>query len=338
MVSRTRIRLPMNKRDTSIDIVKAIGILLMILGHCVEIPHRARHFIFTFHMPLFFLISGFFYKKKTCKASLKSDVKTLLIPYMLTCCAIVLFFFLLGIGNNDFGQFKYYFWATFLGSGTKHSALYFSDLPDIGAIWFLPALLVCKNVYNLISSFNISIRLIFSSLIFVIATLIGRYLLFIPFSILSGLSAIVFYAIGDFYKKKPIIKPKHWLIGVACWGIAFFYSHLNLADPRVDLYFIDVIGATTATLCVYYLSRSIKKTSIAQVLSWIGCNSMYILCFHNIDFKIGLTHRLAYNNVSSIALSILVPLIFTFLFRLYRSRLSLIKLNINKNGQKEGKK
>lgn len=50
------------KRDDAIDIAKAIGILLMILGHCHGIPWILRNFIFSFHMPLFFIFSGFFYK------------------------------------------------------------------------------------------------------------------------------------------------------------------------------------------------------------------------------------------------------------------------------------
>lgn len=83
----------MNNRNIAIDIVKAIGILMMIIGHCGQIPYMPyRHFIFTFHMPLFFIISGFFYKKKDIAMSLKSDAKHLLLPYLLSCGMIVVFF------------------------------------------------------------------------------------------------------------------------------------------------------------------------------------------------------------------------------------------------------
>ena len=54
----------MNNRDTAFDITKAIGILLMILVHCSGLPHLLRNFIFSFHMPLFFIVSGYFYKPK----------------------------------------------------------------------------------------------------------------------------------------------------------------------------------------------------------------------------------------------------------------------------------
>ena len=45
-------------RDRSIDIAKGIGIILVVYGHLVNPIHRE---IFLFHMPLFFLLSGYFF-------------------------------------------------------------------------------------------------------------------------------------------------------------------------------------------------------------------------------------------------------------------------------------
>ena len=50
-------------RDPSFDILKGLGILLMIMGH-VGFGELFSKYIHAFHMPLFFLISGYFYK--TC--------------------------------------------------------------------------------------------------------------------------------------------------------------------------------------------------------------------------------------------------------------------------------
>lgn len=52
------------KRIDYIDIVKGITIILMIIGHVSNIPTILRTFIFSFHMPLFFIISGYTFKKK----------------------------------------------------------------------------------------------------------------------------------------------------------------------------------------------------------------------------------------------------------------------------------
>lgn len=48
-----------NKRLDYLDVAKGIGILLVILGHCqLGRIGRAHSLIYSFHMPLFFFISG----------------------------------------------------------------------------------------------------------------------------------------------------------------------------------------------------------------------------------------------------------------------------------------
>lgn len=48
----------MKERNVTIDIMKGIGIILMVVGHS-GCPSFLRNFIYTFHMPLFFMISGY---------------------------------------------------------------------------------------------------------------------------------------------------------------------------------------------------------------------------------------------------------------------------------------
>lgn len=308
----------MDKRDTAIDIAKAMGILLMILGHCGEIPYMPyRHFIFTFHMPLFFIISGYFFKKMPIKASLIKDIRHLIYPYFYTCCAIIALSLLFAFHSDDYKQVIYYIEATLIGSGGPHrSCLLLSHVPSIGAIWFFPALYICKNVYNCISGYSTEKRMIFSSLIFICATLIGRYLIFIPFSILSGLSAIIFYAIGDFFKTQFKMKKIYWFLGITCWIISFKYSHLYIVNPQIDLYFIDVIGATTASLICYLVSKKIEHLRYSShSLSWLGENTLYVLCFHLIDLNIGISTILT-NGSSLLTISsrLVFPIMATLIF------------------------
>lgn len=49
----------MKQRNRSIDIMKGIGILLVVIGHLVYGTSYPFRLIFSFHMPLFFLISGY---------------------------------------------------------------------------------------------------------------------------------------------------------------------------------------------------------------------------------------------------------------------------------------
>lgn len=123
----------------------------------------------------------------------------------------------------------------------------------------------------------------------------------------STISSIIFYSIGDYFKKQSFhIKPIHF--------ISFKYSHLYLVQPKIDLYFIDVIGATTATIFVYFLSKKLDQIHhISKYISWIGKNSMYILCFHLIDLTFGISSLATYagTKIITILLRIIIPLLAT---------------------------
>ena len=73
------------KRMLSWDIVKGITILIMIVGHVASIPQQLRNFIFSFHMPVFFVANAYFIKNYQIGYNLKRSSKSLLLPYILVC-------------------------------------------------------------------------------------------------------------------------------------------------------------------------------------------------------------------------------------------------------------
>ena len=73
----------MGKRIEWIDIAKGMTILLVIVGHTVTNGTVVRDAIFSFHMPLFFILAGYTFREKDWKALLCASVKRLLIPYFL---------------------------------------------------------------------------------------------------------------------------------------------------------------------------------------------------------------------------------------------------------------
>jgi fucose 4-O-acetylase-like acetyltransferase len=78
------------ERNDTIDIMKGIGIISVVLGHCGLLPPKIIHFIYSFHMPLFFIIAGYFYKERGVVASLQKDAKRLLFPYVVFATIFVL--------------------------------------------------------------------------------------------------------------------------------------------------------------------------------------------------------------------------------------------------------
>lgn len=75
-----------NLRNSSIDALKGIMIILVVLGHITYIGELKNHFehlrdyIYFFHMPIFLMITGYFIN---IKLSIKKITNNLLIPYIL---------------------------------------------------------------------------------------------------------------------------------------------------------------------------------------------------------------------------------------------------------------
>lgn len=65
-----------NKNENRIDwvdISKGLGIILVIIGHCVYLGGLIHNWIFSFHMPLFFILSGIFIRKIKLNSFIKND-------------------------------------------------------------------------------------------------------------------------------------------------------------------------------------------------------------------------------------------------------------------------
>ena len=79
----------LKKRDKSIDCMKGIGIILVILGHINFANYEIKPWIYSFHMPLFFFATGLTFKSDPIKNidDLKKYIlkkgKCLIIPYIL---------------------------------------------------------------------------------------------------------------------------------------------------------------------------------------------------------------------------------------------------------------
>lgn len=262
-------------------------------------------------MPLFFILAGYFFRPKDTSDSLSKDFKRLIIPYLFTCSLILLYQLALFIHNHDKTPLLRSLAASFWGNGSNnHSSLYFADIPSIGAIWFLLALFWCKNIYNIIPKNNkylYGIVLILS----ITATIIDRYVANLPFALLPGISALVFFAAGN-YAKQNNISWKWLLLGIPVWIYCITFSGMSIVRCYYNCYPLDVISGITGTYIIYCIS---KKTSLcdsifSNSLIWLGRNSLAILCYH----QIVVTTRLfsLSNKETNMLLFFALPIILTF--------------------------
>uniref|UniRef100_A0A7C3NH83 Acyltransferase 3 domain-containing protein n=1 Tax=candidate division WOR-3 bacterium TaxID=2052148 RepID=A0A7C3NH83_UNCW3 len=88
----------MDKREYWLDIAKSIGIFLVVLGH-TSINENLKIFIYSFHIPLFFLISGFLFKTNdNFKNFFIKQFKRFIIPYYIF--SIITYIFWVTVGGR----------------------------------------------------------------------------------------------------------------------------------------------------------------------------------------------------------------------------------------------
>lgn len=76
------------ERIEYIDFFRGVGITLMVMGHMAfgglqGFGDLVEKYIHSFHMPMFFIISGYFYQKKANWISfVKGKMRTIMLPYI----------------------------------------------------------------------------------------------------------------------------------------------------------------------------------------------------------------------------------------------------------------
>ena len=275
----TNHKLVPSQRDPKIDSAKAIGIVLMVLGHC-GIPWTLRDFIFSFHMPLFFIFSGYFYNERETSVVLKKGYTQLIRPYLITAFASIIL--CLVAQNYKIALQKVV--GMIYGAGSGYVLGY--KLPVIGPIWFLLALFWCKVIYNILykaTKYTFLITFVISTISFIF----GKYVMALPFGLLYGLCSLVFYSMGHYWKKK-ITKPigiPCLVIGIIIWILCIWKGHLEIATYDCSLYPLSMIAAFVGTYVTYLLSSKIPKC-LTPIMNWLGNHTLLILCYHTLYFYI----------------------------------------------------
>lgn len=185
-----------SSRDTSMDIVKGLTMFLVILGH------MGFSWVATFHMALFFVISGYFLsEKQDINPFILKKARQLLIPYLagclLTIIGSVFINVLLGQYSEIVPDIKMWFIASLYGKGSKRDFL-IPGIHKIGALWFILAVFYASVIarYFLSSKYAFIITAIIAYI-----GLSTRNVLFLPFSLQNGMVASFFSGIGIYHKK-----------------------------------------------------------------------------------------------------------------------------------------
>ena len=127
----------MQKRINWIDWTKSVCMFLVVLGHChiQESQQVVTQIIYSFHIPLFFFLTGLLCPKRISFSSIKKDLKFLILPYFIYGVLTMLV--------NSCISRNY----TFCWYSEEFQKLCLGYNASVGAIWFLPALFICKQLF-----------------------------------------------------------------------------------------------------------------------------------------------------------------------------------------------
>lgn len=281
------------KRIEYVDVAKGIAILSVVVGHtfsAYDPGSLLNKFIYSFHMPLFFILSGFFYKPQEFKTAFGKKVKSLLVPYLIintVRCLIALY-------QSGFQKMLtgYLFPALYGNGSTPKIALSLFDVKIVGMTWFLIAMFMCQVMYLSLEEFSKKYGTPMWILVLITA-LAGMGLndkVWLPFSIQPAMGALIFYHVGRLMREKKVLEepvtamPVGILVmGAVIWVVAIFHASLGM---HANSYHgaASILGAIAATYFITQFSKGLYRIPVlGGFLNWCGRNSIYIYCFHAID-------------------------------------------------------
>src|SRR5512139_414041 len=72
------------QRDLSVDAARGIGVILVVFGHTFQV-YSVTSYVYAFHMPLFFLLSGYTFNIQNYRQALgrflRRNLLRLMVPY-----------------------------------------------------------------------------------------------------------------------------------------------------------------------------------------------------------------------------------------------------------------
>ena len=341
------------KRNTIIDVMKGIGMLLVIIGHCVYFGGFIHNWIFSFHMPLFFILSGLFFRESSLPILLKKKTKSLLFPYVIFFIIGLLITLLIPAWRNKL-SFSGIAIDIYLGN---------PGIVNVSSVWFLVCLFVSMLLLHMvlqIKKLNKKLSYIILGVVVIFGFICGKLQNIVllnlpcqrlPLDIDTACVALLFIWAGYKFKDK-IFKSVNQLEGknlkqlrILLLGVGIIQILIVINNGRVNLY------GMTYNNCILYIMEAIVGFSFICVFSviishfelirnwlmWWGQNTIKILGvqaiairiyismvhkFLGMDFQLYLLPPLyaAIDCVFSIAFSGIVVMLFNYSVQIIKSR------------------
>ncbi|MDG6883939.1 Acyltransferase family protein [Clostridium perfringens] len=289
LISRNNMNavLKQRKRLDYLDISKAFLIISVVLCHS---PFENAYYLYWFHMPAFFIISGMLYKRGM---NIKEQAIKFFVPYAI--------FSLIDINFN----YIMYYHGNFSLSDLIHEIIKYSygGKATWGVFWFIPVMFVTKVVFDQLNKRLTSKKLAFLCILsYILAHIYSMS--FIPSSVTEitenqfvfwNLDAVLitlpYYALGYYITKlniQRVFKETSTLILSSIGVVAMFILnssmgigyYLNIKYSYYKDPIFDILMPVTITIFILSLSYQISKFKCKKLFTIIGANSLVIMYLH----------------------------------------------------------
>lgn len=317
-----------NERLKYIDYMKGIGIFLVILGH-VSMIEVLTKIIFSFHMPLFFTISGITYYLSNKENFYIKKMKTVLVPYIFFSFLSFIYWVLIERNIRNQGNISMLdqFINVFLAKAGSDNYVYNASL------WFLPCIFVVTCLFHFFNNKMQRNKIVLPILLFFVS-LMGFFLskhmeMRLPFTLDSAMQGILFFSLGyhiapyitSIAEYKKNIKFKNLLAEIIILLlINYFHDGINISENKYDNYILYLVGASAGVILIYSLSKKINS----RRLEILGENSLIIMCIHEpikrvVIQLIALLFNVSGDKVRTSIISVAIVTIVTLVVSLFAS-------------------
>ena len=258
---------------------------MVVVGH-LKTPESLHGFVYTFHMPLFFVIAGYLFQASKWadkgKEFFLKRAERLIVPYFVL--SIFVFYPLYFLIFRHFGaekQFSYDPIETFLSIFLGQDLYYY--LP----MWFLPCLFSAEIIFWAICSFvKERTQILISCMIAFVGWLTSLYIS-LPWGIDIAMVAQVFLLFGYLLRTRNIqLSFFHAIIAMLL--LYFVYDSgtgVDMASRRYGSLFY--LGGISGAVLVLWISQQIEKMIyFARIFTLMGRESMSIYLWHGVGIKL----------------------------------------------------
>ncbi len=323
------LRAESKERVQWLDTARCIGIFLVILGHISFGPifgHSAEKWIYSFHMPLFFFLSGLTQKNLKFAESVKKAARQLLLPYSIFYVLTFLWWLMVSVLRhpeiypNRFDAILKGLLGLLIANGYDTKISFMANVP----LWFCAGLFWCKLVFAIVENSickkeknkkiaHVALCALFLVLAFLCKKIgipdfkeivfgeksIRAAIRFLPFSLQTLTLSYPIFFIGVCMKEKIFSnspsadkKAKRIFIMLLFLLLSVFVVPLN---GRIDMngayfgndIFLFLFGAFCGIVFIYELSVLISP--LPKFFSFMGKESLTILACHSITTSLAQT-------------------------------------------------